>query len=490
MTNLTGSLRRTSVRPSIIGYKPMDHQRALHESVCKGRALIGGNRAGKTVTGATEIIWWMTGKHPYRPTPRPPIRARGIATDFDHGFELVMKPEIARWMPQSELIDGSWEKSFQKSTRILTLENGSTIEFLSSDQDLDKHAGTSRHIIWFDEEPPQEVFNENMARLIDTGGSWILTMTPIEGMSWTYDDIYLAARTNPNFFVIEAGMDMNIYINTAEIDMYLAAMTEDEKQARRHGKFVQMGGLIYSKYIHPGKNIIDPILGEENWETIRTKWTHFLAMDHGFHNPTCFLFIAADSDGRLCVYDEYYVSGEVVSYHAGQIKERCQLLGISPDFVVGDPSIRNTDPLTGTSVQQEYAEHGLPVALGNNNVPGGINRVARMLDSDKLVICRNCERTIWELNRYRWAKWSSKRIEASRNVKDEPAKKDDHAMDALRYGVASQFSGDEEVEKILQNIMNAPEALVTTSDRYGVDLELMAISDSPTHVDSILGEDW
>jgi len=491
LAELASSLRRTSVRPSIFGYKPMDHQEKIHTSTAKGRALMGGNRAGKTVCGAAEVVMWLTGKHPYRPTPRPPIRARGISVDFDHGFELIMKPEIARWMPPSELIDGSWDKSFQKSTRILTLANGSTIEFLSNDQDVDKHAGTSRDLIWFDEEPPKEIFNENMARLIDVSGSWILTMTPLDGMTWVYDDIYLPSMLKPDPYVIEVDMDSNIYINTLEIDSYLSGMTEDEKQARRHGKFVQIGGLIYGKYLKQGANVIEPVLGTERWETIRTKWTHFLAMDHGFNNPTCFLWFAADTDGRLLVYDEYYVSGEIVSHHASEVRQRCEILGIEPAFVVGDPSIRNTDPITGTSVQTEYIENGLPVALGNNNVPGGINRVARLLEHNKLIVTKNCEKLLWELQRYRWGRWSSRKIEATNNVKEHPVKKDDHACDALRYGVASRFSPEELIMPEPSNILGVKEAIVLNSPRYGVDIDLTKLQDyGAKDLVSMLGDDW
>ena len=490
LAELTSQLRRTAIRPSIAGYKPMDHQRMFHSSVSKGRAIIGGNRSGKTVSGAAEVTMWMTGNHPYRPTPKPPVRARAVTVDFDHGFELIMKPEVARWMPPSALIDGSWEKSFAKSTRILTLANGSTLEFLSYDQDVDKHAGTSRHIIWFDEEPPREIWNENMARLIDVGGSWILTMTPLDGMTWVYDDIYLPSKLAPDPFVIEVSMDQNIYINTTEIDSYLAGMTSEEKIARRQGKFVQIGGLIYGRYLS-NANVVEPVLGTERWENIRTKWTHFLAMDHGFNNPTCFLWIAADTDGRLIVYDEYYVQGEVVSYHASQIKERCALLGVNPAFIVGDPSIQNTDPITGTSVQIEYVEHDVSITLGNNNVPGGINRVARLLEQNQLLLCKNCEKLLWEMQRYRWGKWSSKKIEATNNVKEQPVKKDDHACDALRYGVASRFSAEEIAIPEPANILGLPEAIVLESPRYGVDQNLMTLAEyAPRDLVSMLGDDW
>ena len=41
---------------------------------------------------------------------------------------------------------------------------------MSSDQDLQKFAGTSRHFVHFDEEPPEPVYEECRARLVDTNG--------------------------------------------------------------------------------------------------------------------------------------------------------------------------------------------------------------------------------------------------------------------------------------------------------------------------------
>lgn len=486
--HISGELRRTALRPSIAGYKPMDHQKDFHSSMAKGRAFIGGNRSGKTVGGAAELVMWMTGKHPFRPTPPPPVRCRAVAVDFDHGVELIVKPEIIRWMPPSELIDGSWEKSYSRELKMLTLANGSTLEFMSYDQDVDKFAGTSRHAIWFDEEPPKAIFDENMARLIDTGGSWWLTMTPVEGMTWVYDNVYIASQVDPHIDVFIVSMDQNIYINTSEIDAYLSGMTEDEKKARRHGQFIQLGGLIYGKVFDSKRNIIPSFYGTERWETVRTKWRHILAMDHGFNNPTAWLFIAIDSHGRMVVYDEYYKNREIIRYHATQVKERIRELRIEPAYNVGDPSIRNTDPITGTSVQLEYQEHGLTILPGNNDVKAGINMVARMLEDGDLMITDNCEKLIWEIQRYRWARWQSKKTEQDKNAKDEPVKKDDHACDALRYAIASRPQFEAILHQSAGNFVHAPTAIDPTKPY--IDLELLRLPERYEYSDYHLGSEW
>src|SRR5262245_727536 len=160
MKGLSDGLIKASRRPNLWGYSPHQKQIQFHTSAAKTRLYIGGNRSGKTVGGCVEDIWWLMGRHPYMETPPPPVRGRIIGVDFDNGIEKILKPEITRWIPPSALIDGSWEKSFNKGLRTLTLANGSFLEFMSYVQEVDKFAGTSRHFVHFDEEPPQPVYIE------------------------------------------------------------------------------------------------------------------------------------------------------------------------------------------------------------------------------------------------------------------------------------------------------------------------------------------
>jgi len=433
---ISEGLKRSATRPTAYGYVPHPKQRLFHSSEARGRLFIGGNRSGKTVGGGIELVNKAIGRDPFKPIKHePPVDLRAIGVDFDHGVAKIVMPEIARWMPPSFLKNGSWEDSYDKQLRTLTLTNKSTIEFMSYEQDLEKFAGTSRHGIWFDEEPPQDIYVENLLRLLDVGGTYWITMTPVDGMTWTYDDLYLAARVSDEIDVIEVDVEENPHINATEIDAIFSGLDEDERQARRHGHYVQVGGLIYKMFGE--HNIIEPFIPPR-------QWLHFASMDHGLNNPTCFGWLACSPDGDLFLYDEHYKSGEVVSWHAFRVHEKNLEHERVPDYYVGDPSIRNTDPITGTSVQIEYVEHGIPIVPGNNDVHAGINLVASRLKLNthtgrpRLFIMKNCEKTIWEANKYRWATWASKKHIREKNKKEEPHKKDDHAMDMLRYGVASR----------------------------------------------------
>lgn len=53
----------------------------------------------------------------------------------------------------------------------------------SFDQGRKKFQGTGRHVIWFDEEPPMEVYNEALIRTATLNGIIMLTFTPLLGLS-------------------------------------------------------------------------------------------------------------------------------------------------------------------------------------------------------------------------------------------------------------------------------------------------------------------
>ena len=188
--SLLEKLKAAQRKPSIYGYRPHYKQEQFHASRAKGTVFIGGNRSGKTVGGGAEAVMRLIGKHPYRDIPGAPCRGRMVTVDIEEGIKKIAIPEIMRWMPKKYLKNGSWDDSYDKQSRTLTLTNGSFLEFMSYEQAVEKFAGTSRHFVWFDEEPPKEIFNECMMRLVDTDGDWWITMTPLIEMSWVKDEIY------------------------------------------------------------------------------------------------------------------------------------------------------------------------------------------------------------------------------------------------------------------------------------------------------------
>ena len=123
-------------------------------------------------------------------TYRFPAEGRAVAVDIEDGIKKILIPEFQKWIPVKYLKHGSWDESYDKAARVLTLTNGSFLEFMSYEQEMEKFAGTSRHFVFFDEEPPEDIFNECLMRLVDTDGDYWISMTPLIEMSWIKDRIY------------------------------------------------------------------------------------------------------------------------------------------------------------------------------------------------------------------------------------------------------------------------------------------------------------
>lgn len=476
-------LRRAARAPNIHAYEPHSGQKQFHISQAKGRLLIGGNRSGKTVGGIAEDIWWARGKHPYRRVPQTPTRGRICAVDFDYGIKQIIFPILSRLLPLSELKGGHWDTAYNKEEHLLTLANESTIEFKSYEQQQNKFAGTSLHWCHFDEEPPKYIYDECMLRLVDTAGSWWITETPTEGMSWIYDALFLAAKTNPQYDVIQVSSRDNPYIAEAEIEAATVGLTEDEKKMRIGGEILPAGGFVFVKYLSP-KNIIDPMIPNK-------EWLHAASMDAGFNNPTCFLWHAVSPDGVIITYAEHYKSKEIVPYHAAAVHEMNKEIEREPDYYIGDPSIANTDPITGTSVQLEYIDFGIPIMLGTRDKSGSIQRVARYLQGingvPKWYICRNCEWLLWELPRLRNPTWSHRKAAYEHNAKEGQQEKDDHACDTARYFIASRPEVDDGTEAPIERTQDGlPASTAVGLDRYADEGSLI----NKPIIDEYLGSEW
>ena len=242
-----------------------------------------------------------------------------------------------------------------KRSRTLHFANGGFIEFKSSDQDTVKHAGTSRHLVLFDEEPPKAIFDENLLRLVDTNGSWVITETPTEGMTWIYFDLY---EKKPNdLLIIEVDMDDNPHLSEEAKEKILAFLDEEDRKTRKSGKFTSRGGLIFKGFNDRYPYVIDPWLP--------------LPVGRFMFRLIMGLIILPLYVGTL--FPRWQIGLLPSTLTIGRIKLSRTTLHIIIAitltiiclrfFVTGDPAMKQRNGVTGTNVVQEYGKHGIYLAL-------------------------------------------------------------------------------------------------------------------------------
>jgi phage terminase large subunit-like protein len=429
-------------QPNLYDYTPSPKQKEFHSLPQRNRLYIGGNRSGKSLGSTIEAIWWLTHSHPFRKTPEGPIRGRVVAVDFLNGVDKIILPLYKQWLPKKYLINGSWEDSYSRERHVLTLNNGSFVEFMSQDQDLDKFAGSSRHFVHFDEECPQSVFRECLARLVDTAGVWWMSQTPVQGMEWIFDDIYIPAKegTKP-IGIVEAEMADNPTLSREAIEEFLSMLPEEERIIRSKGQYIHLGGSVFPEF-NPVTHCIPSgqFKPGPSHRIVRT-------MDSGYTNPTVWLWLAVDEDGDIVVFSEHYQSKWNVEQHAEVVNQRTKQIlresGAELYLTTGDPAIKQTKEHTGTSIQQEYQKHGINIYV--DSIPSdrriGLERIQQYMKVNPktgkphLRFTNDCIQLITELPKLKWKKHASPKVAEQKNKLEDIRDKDNHCYDALKYAM-------------------------------------------------------
>lgn len=432
-------------------YRPHIKQRDFHRSTKRNRWLFGGNRTGKTVGGGAEAVYYATGTHPFKKIKTP---NRGWVVSLTNEVQRdVAQKEVLRWLPKSEIADIFMRKGQKDNPEsgiidFIRLKNGSVIGFKSCDQGREKFQGTSQHWIWFDEEPPEDIYKECRMRVLDTRGDIWGTMTPLKGLTWVHDVVYINDIGDHNVQCWLMEWADNPHLSPEEIAQLESTMDEEDRESRQYGRFMAKSGLIYKEF-DENIHVIDPI-------DIPTHWHSGISIDPGFTNPLSCHFCAVNEDGDIYVVAEHYKSEWTVERHSGEIWRIAKELNWrkAPNgglLAIIDPAANQKTLAAEKSVKQLFSDHKIYCKDANNDVWSGIQRVKEYLKprpteqpevwpkgKPRLFIFRTCSNLIKEFKSYRWSE-----PKEDRNADEKPIKKKDHAMDDLRYFIMSRPQANE-----------------------------------------------
>lgn len=449
-------IERSISAPNLLTAQPWGEQIDFHKSNAIGRYLSGGNQGGKTHALVSEFLWLASDTHPYRQRPKTwgtgPFQGRIVCVDVDEGLYQILLPKFKQLTPRSMLIDGSWDKSWDPGKYILTFENGAFIDFLTYKMDLQKFGGVQRHAIGFDEEPPQDIFNESMPRLYRFKGIWIISATNTKGITWTYDSIiepkWAGAKTHEKIdvFELDATKNPHLQVGMEERGPYQLAMSESERQIRDQGKIIAREGFVFPEFLNkpgePGSHVV-----EHHWPGKGCRF--YSSVDHGVKNATAWLWHAVYPDGSIFTFAEHFQSDLNIKQHAAIVKQRERewrqlneggywFRGV--DVRTGDPAMKQREGTSGMNPIQAYAMEGIGIYVDNipRDVTVGIDKMhtyfaLREDGTPTWTISNQCVNLIRELRKLQWDTYESTRAAYGHNPKEEVKKVDDHAFDSARY---------------------------------------------------------
>ncbi|MBR5012724.1 MAG: hypothetical protein IKY15_02160, partial [Clostridia bacterium] len=220
----------------------------------------------------------------------------------------------------------------------------------------------------------------------------------------------------------------NPYLEKEEIEALKSTLSKDELESRCDGKFKTNGGMVYPEF-DESVHVIEPF-------NVPKEWYDNISIDPGLHNPLSVHWYAEDFDGNIYVIAEHYEAKQSIDYHAQKILTICEKLdwhlGFGGKISALIDSAANQRTLASTkSVTELFFERGIAVNPNvNKDLFSGISTVKSYLKTAdgraKLFIFKTCPNLIREIKGYFWGSG------------DVPVKRDDHALDELRYYLMSK----------------------------------------------------
>jgi phage terminase large subunit-like protein len=266
---------------------------------------MAGNQLGKTLAGAAEAAMHLTGEYPDwwegRRFDKPVIMLAG-----SESYELT-RDGVQRLLVGPPEREDDWGTGFIPHASILStdrrqgvpnaLENisvrhksgGSSVcQFKAYEQGRGKWQASTVDYVWFDEEPPEDVYFEGITRTNATRGLIAVTFTPLKGMSSVVARYMM--EPSPDREVITMTIDDAEHYSPEDRARIIASYPAHEREARTKGIPSLGSGRIFPI---AEEDIVIPAI------TIPSFWPQIGGMDFGWDHPFAAVRCAWDRDNDV-----------------------------------------------------------------------------------------------------------------------------------------------------------------------------------------------
>lgn len=249
--------------------------------------------------------------------------------------------------------------------------------------------------------------------LTDLKGHCLFISTP-KGFNHFYD-LYNLQNKDNDYKSFHFTTYDNPFIPIEEIEKAKQELPENTFAQEYMADFRKQEGLVYKEFSRD-RHIFE---GE-----VKNVTEYMAGIDFGFTNPTAVIHIKRDGDDNYFVTEEWYKTQRTEPQIAEYVQS-CNFNRVYPDPEA--PSAIEAINQKGVQVVE--------VIKNKDSIKVGIDRVRSLLKQGKLKIHKSCVNLISEFETYAYPE---KRPE--RNEEENPIKEHDHALDALRYALATNKS--------------------------------------------------
>lgn len=360
-------------------YQPFEYQKKFHAAEGKGgglatdRALIAGNKLGKTHCAAQEVAMHATGIYP--------LWWEGHR--FKHRVEILCgteSNELTRDVSQKELFGDPEDKDslgtgtlpkhhIGKVTRKAGVPNAfdsvlikhvaggwSRVFFRAYEQGAKKHQGFPIHVGWLDEEPPRDIKSQYKRATLNTRGILIHTFTPESGMTEVCNEYFNQPKLG-QALITATWDDCPLFDDAAYKAQVLDQIPEHEREMRSKG-IPQMGsGLVFTT--------ADEDISVTPFEIPR-HWPRLKALDFGIDHPFAAVAIAFDLDTETAyVYWCHRKTRQTIADHAAAMNSFDDWINVAWPHDGLKQDAQSGKPLADIYREAPYHVNMLPQCFSN-----------------------------------------------------------------------------------------------------------------------------
>jgi len=449
-------------------YEPSGKGEEFIDAVASGDNFIvlysAANGVGKTATCSNILahFFWNTGENDYfngKLFKEFPFSKRGRIISTPTNIEKNVIPEMKFWFPKNRYKTSKGNKKFES---IWKTDSGWDFDIMTYEQSVEEFEGVTLGWAWFDEPPPEAIFNATVARM-RRGGIIFIGATPLAGSAYMYDkfakgkiDIEVKSeqtgalmRHERKIAYIEADIESACrehgcrgHLKHADIMNIIAEYSEDEKQARIYGKFQHLVGMIFKNFDR-NVHVIEPF----NIDLRNFAVYEFL--DPHPRNPDACMWVAVDKNNIKYVIDEMFVKVNGEEELASKIKNKATQYRIIQRMCDPSAFVPNQHSEDGKTLAMKLSDYGLTYleatkarAMSDRRITSALNYTqinGYMLKAPEVYIFSTCERTIFEIEHYRWQEYTGKNADLH-SPKGVPVDKDDHMVENLGRALYNEIS--------------------------------------------------
>lgn len=394
-------------------YRPYAKQREFHDqgATHRERLFKAGNQLGKTFAGAAEVAMHTTGRYPDdwrgRRFDRPTIWLAG-SESYEltrDGVQRVLVGPPDReeewgtgYIPADCIVGRTRRMGVSNALDSVTVRHvtggSSTILFKAYEQGRGKWQANTVDGVWFDEEPPMDVYLEGITRTNATKGMVFLTFTPLLGMSDVVARFLM--EENEDRIVTTMTIEDAEHYTPAERARIIASYPPHEREARTKGIPTMGSGLIFP--VLEEDIVVDPF-------QIPAHWVQIGGLDFGWDHPTAAAHLAWDRDADVVYLTKDYRKREATPViHAAAVKPWS---GNTQWLPWAWPHDGNNDTAAGENLHSQYEKQGLNMLPeratfedGTNSVEAGLMEMLDRMQTGRWKVFRTCSAWIEERRIY------------------------------------------------------------------------------------------